>query len=162
MPPLSHSSDKTLPLFRILAKKKRIYSAVCMNLTGLVVVNEWPNQNGRHPLLSMTFTCFNPWSSSCLSFCAIFFLQTAVQYVSVFTGESLFCLASCDSVFSCCCLLFHILLNAFCLLCLTFVSSVSSPRILSSLCATDPSRGQFWVCRNCYGIKNTRAALFLF
>lgn len=53
-----------------------------MNLTGLVVVNEWPNQNGQHRhLLSMTFTCFNPSGSLPFILCHIF-----TNYCSVCIG----------------------------------------------------------------------------
>lgn len=44
--------------------------------------------------------------------------------------------------------------------CLTFISSVSSC-ILFSRCATAPSRGQFWVCRNYHSSKNASATSFL-
>lgn len=57
-----------------------------------------------------------------------YFLQTAVEHVLVFTGESLLRLASCDSVFSYCCPLSHTVECIFA--CLTFVPLVSS---LSSL-----------------------------
>lgn len=61
------------------------------------------------PLCSRALTTFLTLEAPCLSFCAIFFTNCcSVQYVLVYTGESLFCLASCDSVFSYCCPRSHI------------------------------------------------------
>lgn len=119
-------------------------------LTGLAVANEWSNANGQHPRRSRALTTLLTLKAPfCLSFCAIFFFYKLLFRVCISwnTGESLLRLASCDSVFSCCCPLSLIVECVLVFLPVLLLCPWCLLEFLSSLCATTPSRGHFWVCR---------------